>query len=368
MRDWLKRLDRALLLPMLALMALGLLTLFSAGRSGQGMVWIKQALWFCLSLGIMTFMAGRSPQRLFRLSLALYILGLVLLVLVLIPGIGLKLGAKAGAQRWLGSKALALTFQPSELMKWITLLFVADHLGRRAPDQVDGMAILGAISAVVLPMLLVFKQPDLGMAISFLPILVLIPLIRGLRARWVLLALGAILLLGTVAWNTRLMSPYQKDRVVSFLNPDLDPKGKNYQVNQSRIAIGAGGLVGRGFTGGSQSQLNFLPVKTTDFIFAVWAEERGFLGVLLALGLFGLFLSRILAVAREARTPPEAYFCVGAAAIIALHLLVNVGMVAGFLPNKGMVLPFFSYGGSSTLSYFLGMGVIMAVAYRAKVG
>jgi rod shape determining protein RodA len=215
-------------------------------------------------------------------------------------------------------------------------------------------------------MLLVLKQPDLGMAISFLPILLLIPLLKGLRAKWVLAALLGVSLLGVFSWQ-KMLKPYQKQRVMTFLDPGADLQGKGYQINQSRIAIGAGGMFGQGFTSGSQTQLNFLPVKTTDFVFSVWAEERGFLGVLLALGLFGAVIMRILDTARVAKTSSETYFCVGAAGIIALHLFVNVGMVIGLLPNKGIVLPFFSAGGSSTLSYFLGLGVVMAVRYRAKM-
>jgi rod shape determining protein RodA len=212
----------------------------------------------------------------------------------------------------------------------------------------------------------VFKQPDLGMAISFLPILLLIPLLKGLRARYVIIGLVCLSGLGFVAWN-KVLKPYQKQRVLTFLDPGADLQGKGYQINQSRIAIGAGGLVGQGFTSGSQTQLNFLPVKTTDFVFSVWAEERGFLGVLMALALFGVVLTRILDTARVAKTAAETYFCVGAAGILALHLFVNVGMVIGVLPNKGIVLPFFSAGGSSTLSYFLGLGVVMAVRHRTRL-
>jgi rod shape determining protein RodA len=231
---------------------------------------------------------------------------------------------------------------------------------------VGRLELFGALGLVVCPMLLIQRQPDLGMALSFLPILVIIPLMKGLRARWVVALLLLVGVGGFGAWKV-VLKPYQKQRVMIFLDPSADLQGKGYQVNQSRIAIGSGGFFGKGFTSGSQTQLNFLPVKTTDFAFSVWAEERGFLGVLLALGLFGLLLSRILDAAKAAHTHAEAYFCAGAAAIFALHLLVNVGMVAGALPNKGMVLPFFSAGGSSTLSFFLALGLIMGILHRARV-
>jgi rod shape determining protein RodA len=349
-----------LLVPMIVLVLMGTLTVYSAGRgTPQSGLWLKQTLWNTLAFLAMAVVAAANLRRIFRLGLPLYVLGILSLVAVLT--IGHRIG---GAQRWI--ILAGLTFQPSEIMKWLTLLLVAHRLGTRPPQDVGPGELVGISAMVLFPMLLVLKQPDLGMAISFLPILLLIPLLKGLRARWVAVGLVGLGLLGFVAWN-KVLKPYQKQRVLTFLDPGADLQGKGYQINQSRIAIGAGGLVGQGFTSGSQTQLNFLPVKTTDFVFSVWAEERGFLGVLLALGLFGVVLTRILDTARAAKSAAETYFCVGAAGIIALHLFVNVGMVIGVLPNKGIVLPFFSAGGSSTLSYFLGLGVVMAVRYRAKL-
>jgi rod shape determining protein RodA len=360
MKTRFRALDPPLLWTVLALMALGTLTLYSAGRNtAQASIWIKQSFWNLLGLGLMAVLATVDPRRIFRYSFPAYLVGLVALVAVLL--VGKKIG---GSTRWF--IVAGQTFQPSELMKWVTLLFVAQRLGSRPADTVGKLDLLGAASLVVFPMLLIQRQPDLGMALSFLPILIIIPLMRGLRARWVVALLLLVVVGGFGAWKFAL-KPYQKQRVMIFLDPSSDLQGKGYQVNQSRIAIGSGGLIGKGFTSGSQTQLNFLPVKTTDFAFSVWAEERGFLGVLLALGLFGLLLSRILDAARAAHTNAEAYFCAGAAGIFALHLMVNVGMVAGALPNKGMVLPFFSAGGSSTLSFFLALGLIMGILHRSRV-
>ncbi len=360
MKERLRALDTALLWPMVLLVVMGTLTVFSAGRgTGQAGLWAKQSLWNLMGFAAMAFLASVNPKRIFRSGFALYVLGILSLALVLVAGH--RIG---GSQRWI--VLAGLTFQPSELMKWLTLLFVAHRLGTRQPQDLTAWDLAGISALVFFPMLLVLKQPDLGMAVSFLPILVLIPVLKGLKARWVLVTVLLASLVGFGAWH-KVLKPYQKQRVLTFLDPSADLKGKGYQINQSRIAIGAGGLTGQGFTSGSQTQLNFLPVKTTDFVFSVWAEERGFLGVLMALGLFGLVLARILDTAMAARSASETYFCVGAAGIIALHLLVNVGMVIGVLPNKGIVLPFFSAGGSSTLSYFLGLGVVMAVRHRAQV-
>jgi rod shape determining protein RodA len=360
MRERLRFLDTRLLLPMVLLVIMGTLTVYSAGRgTSQSTLWLKQTVWNLLGFLGLAVVAAVNPLRTFRSSLPLYVLGILSLVAVLVAG-----HRVGGAQRWLIIGHMS--WQPSELMKWLTLLFVTHRLGTRPLHEVTSWDLAGAVALVLFPMLLVLNQPDLGMAISFLPILLLIPLLRGLRARWVLAALLGVSLLGVFSWN-KVLKPYQKQRVMTFLDPGADLQGKGYQINQSRIAIGSGGMFGQGFTSGSQTQLNFLPVKTTDFVFSVWAEERGFLGVLLALGLFGAVIARILDTARVAKTSSESYFCVGAAGIIALHLFVNVGMVVGLLPNKGIVLPFFSAGGSSTLSYFLGLGAVMAVGYRAKM-
>jgi rod shape determining protein RodA len=359
MKERLRFLDSGLLLPMVLLVIMGTLTVYSAGRGTfQSGLWLKQTVWTGMGFLVLAGVAATSPLRIFRSAFPLYVLGILSLAAVLVAGH--RIG---GAQRWLIIGHM--TWQPSELMKWLTLLFVTHRLGTRPVQSVGAWDLVSASSLVFFPMLLVLKQPDLGMAISFLPILLLIPLLKGLKAKWVLAAVVGVSLLGVFSWQ-KVLKPYQKQRVMTFLDPGADLQGKGYQINQSRIAIGSGGIFGQGFTSGSQTQLNFLPVKTTDFVFSVWAEERGFLGVLLALALFGAVIMRILDTARVAKTASETYFCVGAAGIFALHLFVNVGMVIGLLPNKGIVLPFFSAGGSSTLSYFLGLGVVMAVRYRAK--
>ncbi len=356
----LRAMDGRLLLLILALLFMGTLTIYSAGRgTTQSGLWLKQSAWNATGLLVMGLLASVDPTRLFRKSLLIYCIGILSLVAVLL--IGHRVG---GARRWLSLGGQ--TFQPSELMKWITLLFVAHRLGTRPMDRVEKSDVIGVVAIVAFPMLLVMKQPDLGMALSFTPILLLIPLMKGLRKRTLFIALLLLPIVGVVAWK-KVLRPYQKDRVLTFLDPERDPKGKGYQITQSRIAIGAGGVLGKGFTNGSQTQLNYLPVKTTDFVFAVWAEERGFLGVLIALALYGALLLRILAGARMAKTLAESYYCAGATGIFAMHILVNVGMVAGALPNKGIALPFFSYGGSSTLSLFLALGVVMGTLHRARI-
>lgn len=349
-----------LLLPIAILVVMGTLTVYSAGRgTSQSSLWLKQSVWNLIGFTIMSIAATINPLRIFRSAFSLYILGIISLIAVLI--IGHKI---SGSQRWIVIGRM--TWQPSEIMKWLTLLFVARRLGTKPINEITVWELTGASALVFFPMLLVMRQPDLGMTISFLPILLIIPLAKGLKTRWVIAGILAVTLISIFSWQ-KALKPYQKQRVMTFLDPGADLHGKGYQINQSRIAIGSGGLFGQGFTSGSQTQLNFLPVKTTDFIFSVWAEERGFIGVILALGLFGSVIMCIFDTAILAKTYSETYFCVGAAGIIALHLVVSVGMVIGLLPNKGIVLPFFSAGGSSTISYFLGLGTVMAIRHRAKI-
>lgn len=355
-----RTLDVWLALPIFLLMALGTLTLYSAGRdTAQAGLWIRQSMWNGIGLLGMFLLSGIDQRRVFRNSLPIYLMGLLSLVLVLILGKTI-----AGSKSWI--QVGGITLQPSELVKWLTLLFVAHRLGSRPMEAVTLPELIGAAGLVLFPMLLVLKQPDLGVALTFTPIFLLLLLIRGLRWRWVALGLTGFMLFSGAAWKWHLKH-YQKERVLTFLDPARDLKGKGYQVHQSRIAIGAGGIFGRGYMSGSQTQLNFLPVKTTDFVFSVWAEERGYAGVLLVLGLFGLLLHRMLGIAATARSTAASYFCAGSAAIFALHILINAGMVAGVVPTTGIPLPFFTYGGSATVSFFLALGLIMNIQHQAKM-
>lgn len=360
MRERLRVLDPGLVLPLLGLLLMGTLTVYSAGRGTPNAgLWIKQLLWGLIGFVALAYLAGAQHRRIFHLALPAYGLGLVLLVAVLIVGKEI-----AGTRGWL--RLGGLTLQPSELVKWLTLLMVAQRLGSRPLHTLTHLDLLQAGLLVLFPMLLVLAQPDTGVMLTYTPIFALLPLIRGIRFRWVALAL----LLGAtgsgLAWRFYLKD-YQKERILTFLDPERDPKGKGYQVRQSRIAVGAGGLTGQGFTRGTQTQLNLLPVKTTDFAFSAWAEERGFLGVFAAFALFGLLLRRILQIAGEARTAAGAYFAFGCACIFGFHILINTGMVVGALPTTGIPLPFFTYGGSSTLAFFLALGVVLNIRQHAKV-
>jgi len=354
-----RNLDPVLMFLVLVLTALGTLTLFSAGKdTPHHALWIRQSVWNGLGLTAMLLFSRFDYRRLAQSSLSIYVTGLLSLLVVLVIG-----HTVAGSKSWLSFGGVSL--QPSEFVKWVVLLFVAHRLGTKSPEALTNWDLVGAGGLVFFPMFLVLKQPDLGVALTYTPILLLFPLLRGIKWRWVLAAALGFTLLSTAVWNYSL-KPYQKERILTFIDPSRDLKGKGYQVNQSRIAIGAGGLWGRGYMSGSQTQLNFLPVKTTDFVFSVWAEERGFVGILMALILFGVLLHRILAIAGEATTAMGTYFCVGAAGIFGFHILINIGMVSGAVPTTGIPLPFFTYGGSSTLAFFLALGIIMNIHHQAK--
>ncbi len=354
-----RNLDPILLFLVSVLSVLGTLTLYSAGRGTiHQHLWMRQSLWNGLGLLAMLALSHFDYRRLAQSSLPIYVAGLLSLLVVLVIG-----HTVAGSKSWLSLAGVNL--QPSEFVKWLVLLFVAHRLGTKSPEALTAWDLAGAAGLLFFPMFLVLKQPDLGVAMTYAPILILFPLLRGIRWRWVMAGIFGFTLLTTAVWNYKL-KPYQKERILTFMDPSRDLRGKGYQVNQSRIAIGAGGVWGTGYMSGSQTQLNFLPVKTTDFVFSVWAEERGFVGILMALALFGVLLHRILGIAGEATTAIGTYFCVGAAGIFGFHILINIGMVSGALPTTGIPLPFFTYGGSSTLAFFMALGIVMNIHHQAK--
>jgi rod shape determining protein RodA len=218
---------------------------------------------------------------------------------------------------------------------------------------------------LLVPMLLIAKEPDLSTAVTYVPILVMGIFLAGLR--WQYWTAFAILILLVVPLSFSLLKPYQKDRLVIFLNPDTDPKGTGYQIRQSKIAVGSGGMWGRGVTKGTQTQLRFLPVPHTDFIFSAFSEENGFVGVMAALAFYFVLLMQIVQNAQTAPDRAGMFICMGVAALLLFHILVNVGMVVGRMPVSGIPLPLMSYGGSNIWSTFLMLGLVNNVRLRRFV-
>jgi rod shape determining protein RodA len=253
-----------------------------------------------------------------------------------------------------------VAFQPSELIKMVVVVALARYLSElRSSRYMTFVQVAKACMICLVPVALVARQPDLGTALTYLPAIAVGLFIRGVRPVVLIsLVLGFVLIL-PVSWL--VLKPYQKERILTFLDPERDPLGKGYQVTQSKIAIGSGGLLGKGVFHGSQNQLGFLPTRHTDFIFSVVGEELGFAGVSLTLGLLAFIIFRSIYNALTARDSLGLFIVMGVVAIYFFHIIVNVGMVVGMMPTTGIPLPFLSYGGSSVLTAFMALGLILSV-------
>ena len=353
-------LDWALLGAVLVLSLMGLVMIYSATYDPTteqvGSQLSRQLL--ALALGLVGMVVClKIDYRTLVDHVALIYVGLVaLLVYTLIFGI-----EGGGARRWIDFGPVNL--QPSEFGRMVialvlAVLYAESRRGpRRLSDWVMGACLVGV------PFLLIAREPDLGTAVTLLPVCLSIMIFAGLRLKF-LAALAIVgVLMAPVAW-TYALEDYQKTRIASFLDPEQDPRGAGYQQIQARITVGSGGLNGKGFLQGTQSQYNFLPVAHNDFIFSVLAEEQGFLGVLCALGLYLFVIVRSLDAARLAKDRTGMFLVVGITAGFAFQVIYNVSMSAGLAPVKGLTLPLISYGGSSIIATLMGFGLILSVRMR----
>jgi rod shape determining protein RodA len=267
-----------------------------------------------------------------------------------------------GARRWI--KLPFGHFQPSEWVKLILILAVAKYFAESRHQDLTWGDFIKAGALVGVPMLMVLAQPDLGTALTYFPIAAMGLFLGGLRWRQAIVVVLILTLLMPLAWHK--LKPYQKERLTSFLSPDADRQGSGYQVIQSLIAVGSGGLWGSA-TAGSQTHFGYLPVPQTDFIFAAWSEERGFVGAVALLLLYFMVLMRLTQNAQMAPDRSGSFIVMGVVAVLAFHILVNVGMVVGFMPVTGIPLPLMSYGGSSVLFRFMALGIVMNVRMRRFV-
>ena len=350
--------DWWLLAISLVLCAVGVLQIYSATLDSKLRdAWWKQIIWIVISLVAMWLMTQIDYHTVLGQVPILYAVSLGLLVITLFSTRVL------GASRWIGFGMFK--FQVSEFFKIVVVLLVAKYLAELKSDRLEARDLLRLTGFILLPMLLVKEQPDLGTALTYLPILAIGVLIAGLR--WQHIATIA-LLLGLFAWPAWMtMKDYQKARVMTFVDPGRDPQGTGYHVIQSRIAIGSGGIWGKGATKGFQTQLRFLPMPQTDFIFSTFAEEHGFVGVAVVLGLYFLLLLQIVQNAQTAPDRAGMYICMGVGSLLLFHVLVNVGMVVGRLPVVGIPLPLLSSGGSNLLSMFMMLGLVNNVRLRRFV-
>jgi rod shape determining protein RodA len=351
--------DWWLLAISLVLCAVGVLQIYSATLDSKWSgAWWKQIVWIVISLVAMWLLTQIDYHTLLGQVPILYSVSVGLLVLTFLFG-----SAVFGSRRWIGYGMFKL--QVSEFFKIVVVLLVAKYLAELKSERLEAPDLLRLAGFIGLPMLLVMLQPDLGTSLTYLPILAIGVLIAGLRWQHV----GATLLLAALfAWPAwTLMKDYQKDRVLVLVDPGRDPKGAGYQVIQSRIAVGSGEIWGKGATKGFQTQLRFLPVPHTDFIFSAFAEEHGFVGVSVVLGLYFLLLLQIVQNAQTAPDRAGMYICMGVAALLLFHVTVNVGMVVGRMPVVGIPLPLISSGGSNLLSVFMMLGLVNNVRLRRFV-
>lgn len=354
--------DWTLLGFMLAICALGVAQIYSATFSTPKFagMHVKQVYWILAGLGVMFLVSLVNYQTLLEKVHWLYIGSIVSLVAVIL------FGTRAlGAKRWIKLPG-GQHFQPSEWIKLVLVLVVARYFSTMKDKEVTWVEILKATLLVGVPMGLVLKQPDLGTSLTYVPVLMMGLFLGGIKFKQAAIILLAGVLALPVVWHFGLKD-YQKARLTNFLEPDSDPRGSGYQIRQSLIAVGAGGLWGTGFAKGSQTQGMFLPVTHTDFIYAAFAEEHGFVGATAVLLLYFMVLMRLIQIAQMAPDRAGTMIIMGVVAILTFHVLVNVGMVVGMMPVTGIPLPLMSYGGSSVLFTFLATGIVMNIRMRRFV-
>jgi len=403
-----RQLDKPLVLSVAALALYGLATLYSAGQTDVPTfvetIWQRQLLWLGLGLIVAVLTFRTSPRMVEWATPFVYGIALFLLVLTLLIGSGA--GTAAGSRSWLAIGGHRFG-QPAELAKLAAILMLARHLAamREPPGTLRDLIVPALIAG--LPCLLVLKQPDLGSAIVFVAILFFMLFWAGTKPSLLLLAaspvIGLVLAFSTVAWGVWIatltvlliwwrpyvwesivimvanvmggvlaipfwnrLAPYQQNRLLAFLNPDVDPRSAGWHVIQSKVAVGSGGLLGKGFTEGTQKRLAFLPAQHTDFIFSIVGEELGFIGVLVALTLFAWMLFSLLRVARKATDSFSSLCVFGIAGLLFTHIVENIGMTINLMPITGIPLPFFSYGGSFFLVCSIGVGIALRVAWESR--
>lgn len=345
-------LDLPMLLLLLILCSCGLIILYSA--SGQSWDTVqKQAVHYSLGFLVMVI-AAQIPPRLYRtLAPWAYVAGLIALIGVLVLGVSGK-----GAQRWLAIPGLP-RFQPSELMKLALPLLVAWYMSRQVlPPKFP--VLLKAFALIAIPVVLILKQPDLGTSILISASGILVLFFAGM-SWWLIISMVALVAASAPVMWFFVMHAYQKQRVLTFMNPESDPLGSGWNIIQSKTAIGSGGVEGKGWLQGTQSQLEFLPESHTDFIIAVLAEELGLIGVLSLLSVYFLIIMRGLFMASKSSTPFQQLLCGSLIVTFFIYVFVNIGMVSGLLPVVGVPLPLVSWGGTSVVSLLAGFGVMMSM-------
>lgn len=354
----LKNFDWPLFIVTCLLVAIGLISLWSLSPA---VFFIRQALWVVIGVGCF-FAAAFLDYRIFRnhggFILSMLLGGLVLLILLFVTG-----SETRGVVSWFRFGSVA--FEPVELMKLILVLILAKYWSGRHIEVFQLRHLLISGIYVFLPASLVLLQPDLGSAVILAMLWVVMVMFAGIRLKHLALFVSCFAVIAALSWFF-LLKPYQKDRVIAFLDPYRDPQGAGYNSIQAFIAVGSGGLWGKGIGFGTQSHLNFLPEAETDFIFAAFAEENGFFGVLVLIGLFAFFIARTLFIGFSAKDNFSKLFALGFSSLIFFQFLVHAGANLGLMPVTGVTLPFVSYGGSSLVTLMIGAGILQSIRIHSR--
>jgi rod shape determining protein RodA len=348
-----QRIDPWLILAVVGILGASLTTLHTISRVVGSNLLVRQLLWGLVGLVVLWLLSAVRLDIYERLAPVFYGFGVAALVMVLFVG-----QARGGNKAWIAIGPV--TIQPSEFARLATILLAAAWLAHRGGRNLRIVEIVVAVVIIAVPFFLVVLEPDLGVGLTYLPVLAAILVLGGLP-RWVWIMLILLAVLGVHSTWRYVLKPYQKDRVLTVFQPERDPFGAGYQVRQSKIAVGSGGIGGQGLGRGSQSQLRFLPAQHTDFAFAVWAEATGFVGATVLLLAYALLLSRIGKAAFTSDSRHGLILGVLIGAWLVFQVVINLGMVLGWLPTTGVTLPLFSYGGSSLISTCAALGVVQSV-------
>jgi len=362
-----KNLGKTIWICTIAIICIGLLALYSATYQNirvSGQLFFDQLFFILAGLLLMFLLSRFDYRKFYDLAYVFYGINILLLVLVLVTG-----RHALGARRWF--ELGGLSFQPSELTKLTMILFLGRYFSLHRSNfsfriwgnlQIFFRDLLFPLVMTLIPMLLIFKQPDLGTALLIFGIFFIMLFVSGINARVIIGFSGLGLVLMPFVWN--ILKSYQKDRLLVFLNPNIDPLGAGYTIIQSKIAIGSGQLFGRGWLAGTQNQLNFLPERHTDFIFSVIGEEWGLLGAMLLLFVYFVLINASLKIAENVKDDFGKLVTIGIVSIFTLQVFINVGMVLGLCPVVGLTLPLISYGRTSFLVFIIMMGFLLNLSKK----
>lgn len=353
------KMDKLLILFTLLISIISVLFMYSAtyekSVSGLSPYVIKQTVWVLVGFVFLLLIANTDYSALINTSYILYILNLLALVFLLLLG-----GERYGARRWITLGPISI--QPSEFMKITIIMVLAGFLSWRK-DRIGTLSNFLLSGILILPAaLLIFLQPDLGTAFVLLPILFSILYVTGEKVKYILFTIIGGLLCMPLGWS--LLRDYQKNRLMVFMNPDLDPLGAGYTIIQSKIAIGSGGLFGKGWLNGTQSYLKFLPERHTDFIFSVIGEEIGFIGSCFIIGIYVLIISRGIIILSKTHDVMDKAIVTGILTLMAFQVFVNISMTIGLMPVVGLPLPIITYGGSNTVTSFMCIGFLLSISKK----